>query len=174
MLRVARWYLAAVAVLLLGITVTTIVSHAAQAAQGITLVFSQEEMRGGGGGGIGPAPTEGDATGPSLPPEATTGGMQYVDVPSLGLTLAGGVMAAAAAIALFRRSRWAVPLGLAGAGVAAGVGLIPASIGLWAAEYYGTASGEVAPFLVVSAGLVLLALLCALAIWQGRAALRRA
>ena len=178
-LHIARWYLAAVAVLLLGVAAVTITTHLSQALTGTTLVFSQDDMREGGGigpapveeGGIGPAPVEGEAP-PSSPAEPVTGSTQFVDLPSLALTIGGGVVAAADAVALFRRTRWAVPLGLAAAAVALGVGLIPVSIGLWAVDYYALGDlGQVAPFLAISVALLTAALLCGVAVWRSRSAL---
>ena len=174
-LRIARWYLAAAAALLLGMAAITILTHVGQALSGTTLVFSQEDMS--EGGAVGPAPAEGDVVGPApaegdeapASPAGPTGSTQFVDLPSLALTIGAGTIAAAGAIALFRRSRWAVPLGLAATAVAVGVGLIPASIGLWALDYYALGDlGQVAPFLVISAALVTAALLCAVAVWRAR------
>jgi hypothetical protein len=168
-LHIARWYLAAVAVLLLGMAAVTITTHLSQALTGTTLVFSQDDMR--EGGGIGPAPVEGEAP-PSDPAEPMTVSTQFVDLPSLALTIGGGAVAAAGAVALFRRTRWAVPLGLAAAAVALGVGLIPASIGLWAVDYYALGDlGQVAPFFAISVALLTAALLCGVAVWRSRSAL---
>jgi len=155
-LNVARWYLAAVAVIVLGIAAVTILSHVGAAMSGTTLVFSQEGMR--TGGAIGP-----------IPGGEATGSMQYVDVTSLVLTVAVGAALAAGAIALFRRSRWFMPLGLLASAVAAGIGLVPAAIGLWAMDFYALVDlAAVAPLLVISALLVFAAMLCALAIWRAR------
>jgi len=164
-LRIARWYLAVVAALLLGVATVTIVGHLSQGAAGTTLVFSQDAM--GDEGAIGPAPAIGEE--PVAPVGETTGSTQYVDLPSLFLTIAGGAIAAFGAIALLRRSRWAVPFGLAASAVAAGVGLIPAAIGLWAMHYSAMVDfGQTAPFFVMSAGLVVAAVLCGLAVWRSR------
>lgn len=165
-LRIARWYLAAVAALLLGIGAVTIVGHVAQAAAGTALVFSQEEMR--VEGAIGPAPTAGEAP-PAVPEAQASGSTQFVDLPSLALTLAAGAVAAAGAGALFRRTRFALPLGIAASAVAAGAGLIPAAIGLWAVDYYALVDlASVMPLLVMSAVLVTAAALTALAVWRSR------
>lgn len=171
-MRLARWYLAAVAVLLLGLTAVTIASHVALAAGGTTLVFSQAEMQ-GVEGPIGPAPEQGDGQGAAeepIPAEEATGSVQYVDAIGIALTFLGGVVAAAGALMLSRRSRWSVPLGLAAVGVTAIVGLFPASIGIWAADYYRVDLAQVLPFLVVSALLMAISLAAALAIWRHRAA----
>lgn len=167
--RLARWYLAAVAVLLLGVTAVTIASHAALALGGITLVFSQAEMD-EMGPRIGPAPEQGEPGAPEpIPAEEATGGVQYVDVTSIALTLVGGAVAAAGALMLSRRSPWSVPLGLAAVVVTAIVGLVPASIGIWAADYYAMVDlAQVIPFLVVSALLVAMSLAAAVAIWRHR------
>ncbi len=177
--RLARWYLAGIAALLLGIVIVTVASHASLAAQGITLVFSQAEMD-EGDAPIGPAPEEGPASEPDaspspLPPEETVGGTQYVDLTSLGLTLLGGIVAATGARMLTRRSRWSVPLGLAAVAVTAAVGLIPASIGVWAADFYEMVDlGQVLPFLLISGLLVAASAAAAIAIWRHRALLGQA
>ncbi len=162
-----RWYIGLVGLLLLSIVLATVANYVSQAAAGTTLVFSQEDMA-AGGGGIGPAPMEGEPSG--LPPEQTIGSTQYVDLPSIGLTLVGGLIAIAGAVMLGRRSRWSLPLALAGAGVAVIVGLFPASLGVWAMGYYGMGSvGSVVPYLAVSAVLSGTALAGAWAIWRNRA-----
>ena len=171
--RVARWYLVAVAVLLLGMTAVTIANHAALALGGTSLVFSQAEMD-DAEAPIGPAPEQGDEPGTApepIPPEEATGGVQYVDITSIALTLLGGVVAAAGAVMLSRRSRWSVPLGLAAVIVTGIVGLFPASIGVWAADYYMVDLAQVLPFLVVSAFMVAISLAAAVAIWRNRTAL---
>jgi hypothetical protein len=176
--RLARWYLAAVAILLLGIAASTIVTYASQALTGTDLVFRQEDMV--GDGGIGPAPAEGEAPAPgeeppAEPPDDAGGGVQYVDLASLALLLAGGIVAAAGAVALFRRSSLGVPLGLAASIVAGVVGLFPASVGIWAADYYAEVDLlQAVPFIAVSVMLVLAAVLCGVAIWRQRTALASA
>jgi len=157
-LRIARWYLAAVAALLLGIGSVTVIGHVAQAMAGVTLVFSQDEMQ--------------EESPQVVLADETTGGLQFVDLPSLAVTLVAGALAAAGAVALFRRTRWALPLGLAASAVAAGIGLIPAAIGLWAANYYALVDlVAVTPFLALSAVLVAAALFCGIAVWRFRQAL---
>jgi hypothetical protein len=170
-IRLVIWYLAAVGLLLLAIGLATIVSHAMLAAGGTTLVYSQEAM--GDGDGIGPAPMAGEDA-PPVPADQATGGMQYVDLPALALVIAGGAIAAAGAIALVRRGQWAVPLGLAGAAVAAVVGSIPAAIGIWAADLYAIGIDGAMWFLVVSAALVLVAVLAGVSVWRHRGALAAA
>jgi hypothetical protein len=168
--RLARWYLAAVAALLLGVTAVTIASHVALAAGGTTLVFSQDEMQ-RAEAPIGPAPEEGDGRGAApepIPADEATGSVQYVDVIGIALTFLGGGVVAAGALMLARRSRWSVPLGLAAVGVTALVGLVPASVGIWAADYYRVDLAQVLPFLLVSALLVALSLAAAVAIWRHR------
>lgn len=168
--RFAQAYLGIVGLLLLAIGGVTIASHLGGALGGITLVFSQEAMD--GDGAPGPAPTEGDgtsATPPPIPANEAVGGVQFVDIPSIVLTLAGGAIAAAGALLLDRRSRWSVPLGLAGSAVAAVVGLFPALIGIWAADFYGMSSpGEVLPFLLASVAFVAAAGACAVSVWRRR------
>ena len=154
-LRLARWYLAAVAALLLGIAALTIASYVAAALTGTTLVFSQEEM---------------DAE-PALviPADEATGATQFVDLPSLALTTAAGAVAALGAGALFRRGRLALPLGIAAAVVTAGVGLLPAILGLWAVNYYALVDlASASPLLIISAALVLASVLSGLAVWRSR------
>jgi hypothetical protein len=173
--RLTRWYLAAAAALLLGIVVVTVAGHASLAAQDVTLVFSQAEMD-EVGALIGPAPEEGagdpGASPTPIPPEETVGGTQYVDLTSLGLTLLGGIVAAAGAWMLTRRSSWSVPLGLAAVAVTAAVGLIPAAIGVWAADFYAMVDlGQVLPFLLVSGLLVAGSVAAGVAIWRHRAVL---
>jgi hypothetical protein len=169
-LRFARVYLAVVGLLLLVIGTVTIVGYVARGPDGSTLVFSREA-----------APTEGED--PSSPPpvpadEAVGGGAQFVDLPSLALTLAGGGIATAGALLLGRRTPWSVPLGLAGAAVAAAVGLFPAALGIWAANFYGGSSGgQLLPYLLVSllvsAVFVAAAIACAIAVWRRRDQLSR-
>jgi hypothetical protein len=173
--RLTRWYLAAVAALLLGIVTVTVANYASLATQGITLVYSQAEMD-EDDAPIGPAPEEGagdpGASPSPMPPEETVGGMQYVDLIGLGLALLGGLVAAAGAWMLTRRSRWSVPFGLAAVAVTAAVGLIPVSIGVWAADYYAMGDlGQVLPFLLVSGLLVAGSVAAAVAIWRHRAML---
>ena len=73
---------------------------------------------------------------------------------------------------LTRRSRWSVPLGLAAVAVTAAVGLIPASIGVWAADFYAMVDlGQVLPLLLVSGLLVAASVAAAIAIWRHRAVL---
>lgn len=173
-----RWFGAirvvetATATLLLGIAFVTIAGHASQAMAGTTLVFSQDDM-GNAGDALGPAPVQGDpeAEPQPLPPE-TAGSTQYVDLLSLGLTVAGGLIAGAGAVMLGRRSRWSVPLGMAGMVVAGVVGAGPAILGLWAASFYGmTSPGQLVPYLGVSAVLVGLAVIGLVTIWTHRAAI---
>jgi hypothetical protein len=173
--RMTRWYLVAVAALLLGMVTVTVVNYVSLAAQGITLVYTQAEMD-EVGAPIGPAPEEGagdpGASPSPIPPEEAVGGIQYVDLTGLGLTLLGGLVAAAGAWMLTRRSRWSVPLGLAAVAVTAAVGLIPASIGVWAAGYYAMGDlAQVLPFLVFSGLLVAGSVTAAIAIWRHRALL---
>lgn len=164
-----RWYMALVGLLLLSIALATVVSHVSQAMAGTTLVVSQAEMN-SAGGGIGPAPSPGESD-PVTPDEAG-GSTQYVDLPSIGRTLAGGILAIAGVIMLGRRSRWSLPLALVGAGVVVIVGLFPASLGIWAMGYYGGGSvGSVVPYLAVSAVLSGAAVAGAWAIWRNRARL---
>lgn len=160
----------AAAVLLFAWSAVTIASHVAAAASGLTLIFSQEAMD---DPGVGPAPTEGQQ-GPGsegLRPDETIGGNQYVDVPALALGVSGGAIAVAGAIWLTRRSRWSVPLGLAGMAVAAIVGSMPAVLGLSLADTYRLGIGEVSGLLVVGFGLAGVALAGALAIWRHRPAI---
>lgn len=161
----ARAYLAVVGLLLLVIGTVTIVGYVSSGLDGITLVFSQEAVD--EVGGIGPAPTEGeDPSSPSpLPADETVGGVQFVDLPSLALTLAGGGIAIAGALLLGRRTPWSVPLGLAGTAVAAVVGLFPAMLGL---AYGGSSVGQLLPYLLVSAVFVAAAIACAIAVWSRR------
>jgi len=173
-LRFARAYLAVVGLLLLVIGTVTIVGHVARGLDGITLVFSQEAVE--EVGGIGPAPTEGEdpSSPPPVPADETVGGVQFVDLPSLALTLAGGGIATAGALVLGRRTPWSVPLGLAGAAVAVVVGLFPAALGIWAANFYGGSSvGQLLPYLLVSAVFVAAAIACAIAVWRRRDQLSR-
>lgn len=169
--RLARWYLAAVGALLLGVSLVTVASHVALAAQGVTLVFSQEQMD-DVAGAIEPAPADGAGPGAApdpVPAEEAVGGVQYVDVAAIGLTMLGGALAAAGALMLLRRSRWSVALGLAAVAVTAAVGLLPAWIGIWAMNFYAEVDlGQAIPFLVVSGVLVALSLACAVAIWRHR------
>lgn len=170
-LRIARWYLAAVAVFLLGMAAITVVTYVGLATGGTTLVFSQDDMQGSGAPGPAPAPAAGEEPAP-VQAEEPSGSMQFVDVPDLAVNIAAGAVVAVGVVALYRRSRWAVPLGLAASAVAVGVGLLPAAIGVWAMDYYAMADFRgVAPFFVISAALVPAALLSALAIWTNRPAL---
>ena len=162
----------AVAILLLGIAIVTVAGHVSQAMAGTVLVFSQDEV-GNAEGGLGPAPIEGDpdATPDPLPAEGT-GATQFVDLTSMALTLAGGLTAGAGAIMLGRRSRWSVPLGLAGMAVVAIVGAFPALLGIWAASFYGmTSPSQLLPYLAVSAVLVGAAFAGMAMIWRQRAAI---
>ncbi len=173
-LRLARAYLAAVGLLLLVIGTVTIVGHVASGLDGITLVFSQDAVE--EVGGIGTAPTGGeDPSSPApVPAHETFGGVQFVDLPSLALTLAGGGITTAGALVLGRRTPWSVPLGLAGAAIAAVVGLFPAALGIWAANFYGGLSfGELLPYLLVSAVFVAASIACAIAVWRRRDQLSR-
>jgi len=157
----------AVAVLLLAIAAMTTFGHATAAMGGSTLVFDQRDMGDAGG----PAPAAGDDAPepPPLSPDATTGGSQYVDLPGLAMTMAGGAVAAAGALFLHRRSRWSVPLGLAAMAVTAAVGLFPAALGVWAANFYGNGiDASVIPYLAVSGILSGAAILGAVAIWRHR------
>ncbi len=169
-LRFVRAYLAVVGLLLLVIGTATIVGHVASGLDGITLVFSQEAVE--EVGGIGPEPTEGEDPSalPPVPADETVGGMQFVDLPSLALTLAGGGIATAGAIILGRRTPWSVPLGLAGAAVAVVVGLFPAALGSF---YGGSSVGQLLPYLLVSAVFVAAAIACAIAVWRRRDQLSR-
>jgi hypothetical protein len=167
-IRIAQ---AAVATLLLGITVVTVAGHAAQAMAGTVLVFSQDDMR-NAEGVPGPAPMQGDPGATPLPAEGTVGATQFVDIGSIALTLAGGLIAGAGAIMLARRSRWSVPLGLAGMAVVAIVGAFPALLGIWAASFYGmTSAGQLVPYLAVSAVPVGAAIAGMAMIWRQRAAI---
>jgi hypothetical protein len=169
-LRFARAYLAVVGLFLLVIGTVTIVGYVARGLDGITLVFSQEAVE--EVGGIGPEPTEGeDPSSPQpVPADETVGGVQFVDLPSLALTLAGGGITTAGALVLGRRTPWSVPLGLAGAAVAVVVGLFPATLGL---AYGGSSFGQLLPYLLVSAVLVAAAIACAIAVWRRRDQLSR-
>lgn len=163
----------ATATLLLGIGLVTIAGHATQAMAGTALVFSQDDM-GDPQDAVGPAPVQGgpEASPQQSPPETTVGSTQYVDLVSIGLTLVGGLTAGAGAVMLHRRSRWSVPLGMAGMVVAGVVGAVPAIVGVWAASYYGMASpGQLVPYLGISAVLVGLALAGLAMIWRHRAAI---
>lgn len=162
----------AVATLLLGIALVTIGGHVSQAMAGTTLEFSQDEL-GNPEDAIGPAPVQGDPEESPRPlPPDTVGSTQYVDLVSIGLTLAGGLIAGAGAVMLGRRSRWSVPLGLAGMGVAGVVGAGPAVLGIWAASFYGmTSAGQLVPYLGVSAVIIGLAVAGAATIWRQRAAI---
>jgi hypothetical protein len=177
-LRFARVYLAVVGLLLLVIGTVTILGHVARGLEGITLVFSQEAVD--EVGGMGPAPTEGAdrSSPPPVPADETVGGVQFVDLPSLALTLAGGGIATAGALVLGRRTPWSVPLGLAGAAVAVVVGFFPAALGIWAANFYaGSSDGQLLSYLLVSllvsAVLVAAAIACAIAVWRRRDQLSR-
>ena len=173
-----RWFGAirvaetAAATLLLGIALVTIAGHVTQAMAGTTLVFSRDDM-GDPGGALGPAPMQGDAEAEPhpLPPE-TGGSADYVDLVSIGLALAGGLIAGAGAVMLGRASRWSVPMGMAGMVVAGVIGAVPATLGIWAASFYGmTSPGQLVPYLGVSAVVVGLAVIGLVMIWRHRAAI---
>lgn len=173
-LRVARWYLSAVAVFLIGVAAVTIVGHVGQAIGGTTLVFSQDDIQGSGAPGPAPAPAEGEAPA-ALSPEEASGSLHVVDVSGIALTVGAGAVLAIGAIALFRRARWAVPLGLAASAVAVGIGLLPAAIGVWAMDFYAMVDlSDAAPLFMISAALVTAALLSAFAIWRSRTSLQHA
>jgi hypothetical protein len=171
-MRVIAGVEAATGALLLGIALVTVAGHVTAALTGTSLVFSQEEMD--RDGGLGPAPIQGDpdASTDPLPADETVGSSRYVDVVSIGLTVAGGLVGAAGAVLLGRRSRWSVPAAAAGMVVAGIVGAVPALVGIWAASFYGTtSSAEIVALVGLSAVLVGLAVLALVTIWRNRAAI---
>lgn len=162
---IVRLALGATAALLLAWVAITAASHVGAGLSGTTLVFTREDLETSGG----PAPMEGDpGVGPGLSEADTVGGIQYVDVPPLALTVVGGLVAAAGAWLLPRGSRWSVPAALAGMAVATAVGLFPALIGASLMDIYRLELADIAIFLVVGAALAAAGLVGMAAVWRHR------
>jgi hypothetical protein len=162
---IVRLALGLVATLLLVWVGVTAASYVGAGLSGTTLVFSQEDAE----RRLGPAPVEGEpGVGDGIPEGEAVGALQYVDVPPLALSVAGGFVAVAGAWLLPRRSRWSVPAGMAGMGVATVVGFFPALIGLSLMEIYRMGLADIAGFLVVGVALASGGLLGAAVVWRHR------
>lgn len=163
--RIARLALGLVAAALLAWVGVTVASYVGAGLGGTTLVFSQEDAE----RWAGPAPVEGETgVGGGIPADEAVGAMQYVDVLPLALTLLGGLVAGAGAGLLPRRSRWSVPAGLAGMGVATVVGFFPALLGLSLMDIYRLGLADISGFLVAGVALAAAASVGSAVVWRHR------